>query len=328
MSGNPHPFEILTPSFLLDAIEAKGFWCDGRFLALNSYENRVYQVGIEESAPLIAKFYRPERWSDAQIQEEHDFCFQLQEHELSVVAPIRDEQGNSLFHYQGLSFALFPRRGGHAPELSNPDHLLQMGRMLGRIHSIGASRPYEHRPVLDSQSFGHASVALVSEQFIPAELKPAYDSLARDLLQKIDARLAEFGSQELIRVHGDCHTGNILWRDDQVNFVDLDDSRMAPAIQDIWMLLSGSREEQTLQLSEIVDGYNEFYDFRPRELHLIEALRSLRMLHYAAWLARRWHDPAFPMAFPWFNSVRYWSEHILELREQLAALDEPVLRLM
>ncbi len=328
MSDNAHPFEVLSPSFLLDAVESKGYLSDGRFLALNSYENRVYQVGIEESLPLIAKFYRPERWSDAQIQEEHDFCFELEEQELPVVAPLRDDSGASLFHYQGMRFALFTRRGGHAPELSNPDHLLHLGRVLGRIHRVGASKPYTHRPALDAQSFGHDSVALISEQFIPRELKPAYDSLAQDLLARIDRRLAEFGALDLIRVHGDCHGGNILWRDDQVNFVDMDDSRMAPAMQDIWMLLSGDRQEQTLQLSEIVDGYNEFHDFNPRELNLVEVLRTLRMLHYSAWLARRWEDPAFPMAFPWFNSVRYWSTHILELREQLAALDEPCLRLM
>ncbi len=328
MSDNVHPFEVLSPSFLLDAVESKGYLSDGRFLALNSYENRVYQVGIEESQPLIAKFYRPERWSDAQIQEEHDFCFELEAQELPVVAPLKDDSGASLFGYQGMRFALFVRRGGHAPELSNPDHLLHLGRMLGRIHRIGASKAYQHRPALNAQSFGHDSVALVSERFIPAELKPAYDSLARDLLERIDNRLAEYGTPELIRVHGDCHGGNILWRDEQVNFVDMDDSRMAPAIQDIWMLLSGDRQEQTLQLSEIVDGYNEFHDFNPRELHLVEVLRTLRMLHYSAWLARRWDDPAFPMAFPWFNSVRYWSNHILELREQLAALDEPCLKLM
>ncbi|MFC6673720.1 serine/threonine protein kinase [Marinobacterium aestuariivivens] len=206
------------------------------------------------------------------------------------------------------------------------DNLLIMGRFLGRIHAIGASRPFRHRPVLDSQSYGHASAEFLLRHFIPAELRPAYETLSRDLLERVDAIMAE--PVDLLRVHGDCHVGNVLWRDETPNFVDFDDSRMAPAVQDIWMLLSGDRLEQTRQLAEVVDGYNEFYDFHPRELRSIEALRTLRIMHYSAWVARRWEDPAFPMAFTWFNTPRYWSEHILELREQLAALQEPPLLLM
>ncbi len=327
MSIASHPFDQLIPDFVMDAVEGQGFWCDGRILPLNSYENRVYQVGIEGEAPLIAKFYRPERWSNAQILEEHQFCFELAEQELPVVAPLRRD-GVSLFEHRGFRFALFPRQGGRAPELDNPDNLFQLGRLMGRIHLTGSVEPYRHRPRIDIQSFGCESVELISAHFIPTELKPAYDSLTRDLLAVLETRLAEAGAIRYIRVHGDCHVGNILWRDDAPHFVDFDDSRMAPAIQDIWMLLSGDRAEQTAQLAEIVDGYNEFNDFQLRELRLIEPLRTLRMLNYAAWIARRWEDPAFPLAFPWFNSARYWSEHILELREQLAALQEPSLQLM
>ncbi|MGH1432067.1 MAG: serine/threonine protein kinase [Neptuniibacter sp.] len=323
-----HPFERLDPSFLIDAIETKGYWCDGRTFPLNSYENRVYQVGIEEEQPLIAKFYRPDRWSREQILEEHEFSFELAEQELPVVTPIRDDSGESLYEYKGFMFSLFPRKGGHAPELDNPDNLFILGRLLGRMHSIGSVKSFQHRPEINSQNFGHDSAAFISEHFIPAELKAAYDSLCRDLLQAIDEILARTGDVKKIRVHGDCHSGNMLWRDDAPHFVDFDDSRMAPAMQDIWMLLSGDRFEQTAQLSEIVDGYNEFYDFQTRELQLIEVLRTLRIMHYSAWLARRWNDPAFPHSFSWFNTVRYWSEHVLELREQMALLQEPPLTLM
>ena len=333
---NTHPFEVLSPEFLMDAVESRGFVCDGRLLVLNSYENRVYQVGIEDGEPLIAKFYRPERWSEQQIKEEHQFSFELMNHELPVVAPLRDRKGNeqgdehgeSLFEYGGVFFALFPRRGGHAPELENLDSLLTLGRFLGRIHAVGAIRPFESRPGLSIDSYGHSSVALISEQFIPPSLQASYDSLTTDLLQGVEEIFAQVKPIDMIRTHGDCHSGNILWRDDAPNFVDLDDVRMAPAIQDIWMLLSGDRVMRTAQLSEVVDGYNEFYDFQPRQLRLIEPLRTLRMMHYAAWLARRWDDPAFPRAFPWFNTERYWGEHILELREQYAALSEPALELM
>jgi Ser/Thr protein kinase RdoA (MazF antagonist) len=327
--SNPHPFESLTPDFLMTAIEAQGFLCDGRLLALNSYENRVYQVGIEGQAPLIAKFYRPNRWSKQQIQEEHHFCFALAEQELPVVVPLRNQAQQSLFQHHDFQFSLFPRQGGHAPELDNLDNLLIIGRLMGRIHSIGATQPFTERPQLNSQNFGHDCVKLISTQFIPADLKPAYDTLTHDLLQRIDETLqqAEINGVTTIRTHGDCHSGNMLWRDNAPHFVDFDDARMAPAIQDLWMFLSGERPRRTAQINELVEGYNEFYDFNPRELHLVEILRTLRMIHYAAWLASRWQDPAFPKSFPWFNSARYWGEHILELREQLSALDEPALEL-
>ncbi len=323
-----HPFDRLTPDLILDAMESQGYIIDGRLFPLNSYENRVYQIGIEGEQPLIGKFYRPSRWSREQILEEHQFGYELAEQELPVVVPLMDDSGQSLFEFKGFQFALFPRKGGHGPELDNLDNLHLLGKLLGRMHAVGAVRPFEYRPVLDSQSFGHEPAALISEQFIPQELKLSYDSLIRDVLQAVDETIANVGPVDHIRVHGDCHSGNILWRDDNANFVDLDDARMAPAVQDIWMLMSGERDRQTAQLSEIVDGYNQFFDFHPRELQLVEALRTLRMIHYAAWLAKRWEDPAFPRAFPWFNTIRYWGEHILELREQFAALSEPPLEVM
>jgi Ser/Thr protein kinase RdoA (MazF antagonist) len=327
MPENPHPFQTLTPGFIMDAVESQGFRCDCRTLALNSYENRVYQVGVEEGEPLIAKFYRPGRWSDGQILEEHRFTLELAEHELPVVAPWRNAGGESLFRHGGFRFALYPRQGGHAPEFDNLDNLLILGRLLGRIHLIGAVRPFAHRPTLDSRSFGHASVALIRDHFIPDEYRESYGAVTGLLLEEVGTILAETGPVRYLRVHGDCHAGNILWRDDAPHFVDFDDARMAPAVQDLWMMLSGDRPRKNAQLAALVEGYNEFNDFDPRELRLVEALRALRLLHYCAWLARRWEDPIFPRTFPWFNTPRYWNEQIIELREQLAALSEPPLEL-
>jgi Ser/Thr protein kinase RdoA (MazF antagonist) len=327
MPDKEHPFQTLTPAFIMDAVESQGFYCDCRTFALNSYENRVYQVGIEDAPPLIAKFYRPGRWSRAELLEEHRFCFELKEQELPIVAPWVNGSGESLFRHGRFSFALYPRQGGHAPEFDNLDNLLILGRMLGRIHAIGAVRPFVHRPVLDSLSFGYESVALIREHFIPAEYLESYTAVTSQLLAAIDSIMAEAGPVSYIRAHGDCHAGNILWRDQAPHFVDFDDARMAPAVQDFWMMLSGERPRQTAQLAELVEGYSEFNSFNPRELRMVGALRALRMLHYSAWLARRWDDPIFPRNFPWFNTVRYWGEQILELREQLAALDEPPLEL-
>jgi len=327
MTENVHPFQILTPDFIMNAVESRGFRCDCRTFPLNSYENRVYQVGIEEDAPLIVKFYRPERWSDGQIIEEHRFCFELAEQELSVVPPWRTTEGESLFHHEGFRFAIYPRQGGHAPEFDNLDNLLVLGRMLGRMHAVGRVRPFLHRPAIDLQSFGHESVALIRERFMPLEYRESYAAVTGQLLGVMESILASVGEISWIRTHGDCHSGNILWRDNTPHFVDFDDSRMAPAVQDLWMMLSGDHPRQSAQLAELVDGYSEFCDFNPRELRLVGVLRVLRMLHYSAWLARRWQDPIFPRTFPWFNTVRYWGEHILELREQLAALEEPPLQL-
>ncbi len=320
---NPHPFDALTPDFIIDAIEDQGYLCDGRILALNSYENRVYQIGIEESQPIIAKFYRPERWSREQILEEHEFSYELAQQELPVVTPLQNDAGDSLLHYRGFDIALFGRKGGRAPELDYQDNLTILGRLLARMHLIGARARFAHRPAITIQDYGVASAEFISEHFIPAELKPAYDTLARDLLIALEDVMQRVGTMQSLRVHGDCHAGNMLWRDDLPHFVDFDDARTAPAIQDIWMLLSGDREQQSVQLKKIMQGYLEFNEFNFTELQLIEVMRSLRIMHYSAWLARRWHDPAFPQAFPWFNTARYWEEHILELREQLAALQEP-----
>lgn len=322
---NEHPFERLTPDFIMDAIEAQGFRCDGRYLTLNSYENRVYQIGLEDQSPIIAKFYRPERWSDEQILEEHQFCFELAEQELPIVLPLEQSQQSTLMHYQGFSIALFERKGGHAPELDYAENLTVLGRLLARMHAIGSREAYQYRPKLSLQSFGQESVAYISQHAIPGELDVAYATLCADLLKTMQTRLDEAGPIHSIRVHGDCHAGNMLWRDDAPHFVDFDDSRMAPAVQDIWMLLSGNPEQQSIQLKKILDGYLDFYDFNFAELQLIEVFRTLRIMHYSAWLARRWSDPAFPHNFPWFNTQRYWEEHILELREQLAALQQPAL---
>lgn len=320
-----HAYELLTPDLVLDAVESSGLLTDARVLALNSYENRVYQVGIEGSAPLIVKFYRPERWSDAQIQEEHDFTQALHELDISVVPPLRDPQGASLREYAGFRFALYPRQGGHAPNLDDYDALLSLGRVLGRIHALGQTRPFTHRPTLDVESYARESYEfLLANDFIPASLRESYRTLGADLISQLENTFARVPFTP-IRLHGDCHPGNILWRDEAPHFVDFDDARNGPAIQDLWMLLSGERDQQTLQLAEILEGYREFCDFDLAQLPLIEALRSLRLMHYAAWLARRWSDPAFPRHFPWFNTERYWGEHILELREQLAALQEPPL---
>ena len=326
-SVDPHPFSQLEPNFILQAIESGGYVCDGRVLALNSYENRVYQIGIEDSDPIIAKFYRPNRWTTEQIQEEHDFCFELADAELPVVAPLRNADGNTIFDFGDFRLSLFPRKGGRAPELDNQDNLYVLGRFLGRMHLIGASESFKFRPSIDSKTYGHDSVAFISEYFIPDELKQAYQSLTKDLLQRIDSIIAEMDSVQVIRVHGDCHIGNMLWRDNAPHFIDFDDCRMAPAVQDIWMLLSGSRDEQRSQLIDILDGYNEFGEFNANELRLIAVMRTLRMLHFSAWLAQRWDDPAFPHGFPWFNTSQYWESHVLSLREQLFELQEPAIEI-
>ena len=323
---NQHPYAALTPELVIDAVESLGHLTDLRILALNSYENRVYQVGMDEGEPLIAKFYRPGRWTDAQILEEHSFSQELVDAEVPVVPPLSNADGQTLHQFQGFRFSLYRRRGGRAPDLADLDSLHMIGRLLARIHAVGASKDFSHRPTLNIASFSRDSFEFISQHFIPMELATAYNTLCEDLLAAI-TEIFERTPHNNIRTHGDCHAGNILWRDDSPHFVDLDDTRMAPAMQDIWMFLSGDRQQQTAQLSEIADGYNEFYDFDARQLPLAEALRSLRIMYYSAWLARRWQDPAFPHNFPWFNTLRYWSDHVLELREQMALLNEPPLQL-
>jgi len=322
-----HSFQQLTPDYVLQAIESQGFITDGRMLALNSYENRVYQVGIEEAEPVVVKFYRPERWTDEQIQEEQDFTFELADQELPVVTPLRSSEGQSLLHYGAMRLSIFPRKGGRAPELDNPENLHTLGQCLGRMHRVGQASDFEFRPSLTWQSYGEDSLAYIVEHMIPTSLRSAYQSLGDDLIKIFRERFGQCEGVRWIRSHADCHIGNILWRDDSPHFVDFDDARMAPAIQDLWMFLSGERYEQVSQLQEILDGYELFQEFDTRELQLIEPLRTLRMMHHCAWLAKRWDDPAFPKHFPWFNTERYWGEHILQLREQFALLQETPLQL-
>ena len=325
---NTHPYDRLTPDMVIDSVESVGYLSDARLLALNSYENRVYQVGIEDSVPLIAKFYRPERWSEAQIQEEHLFSLELQDAEISVVAPLVDDNGNTLHQFEGFKFALFPRRGGYPPELDNLDNLLVLGRTVGRIHAVGRAGQYTGRQQITVERMLTRNREFLLEGFIPKGLIPAYESLTADLQQTVESIYGKVKPEDLIRVHGDCHVGNILWRDDTAHFVDLDDCCTAPAIQDLWMFLNGERHDRQLQLSELIEGYSEFCDFDPRQIRWIEALRTMRLIHYAAWLARRWEDPAFPRSFTWFNTERYWADHILELREQMSAMQEEPLQLL
>jgi len=320
-----HPFSSLTPDSVLDALDSIALRGDGRLLALNSYENRVYQAGMEEGPALVAKFYRPERWSDEAILEEHAFVATLTGREIPVVPALRIN-GNTLHKFNGFRFSVFSKHGGRAPELDRRDTLEWMGRFIGRIHALGSLESYQHRPTLDIQSFGvEPSEYLLAHDFIPAELLEVYRGVVALALDGVRRCYDRAGDVKILRLHGDCHVGNVLWTDDGPHFVDFDDSRMGPAIQDLWMLLSGERAEQTRQFADLLAGYEAFYDFHPRELHLLEALRTLRLIHYSAWIARRWDDAAFPVAFPWFNTQRYWQDRILELREQIALMDEPPL---
>lgn len=320
------PFAGLTPDCILDALESVGFRSDGRLLALNSYENRVYQIGMEEGPPVVAKFYRPGRWTNAAILEEHVFVRELAGREIPVVAALPLARGGTLHELSGFRFAVFPKRGGRAPELEDRATLEWMGRFIGRIHAIGILDVYCERPVLDIASFGEEPRDyLLSRGFIPVDLAEAWRSVVAQALDGVRRCFERAGDVRKLRLHGDCHAGNVLWTDDGPHFVDFDDSRMGPAVQDLWMLLSGDRTSMTRQLADILVGYESFFDFDPRELHLVEALRTLRLIHYSAWLARRWDDPAFPAAFPWFNTQRYWQDRILELREQIALMDEPPL---
>jgi Ser/Thr protein kinase RdoA (MazF antagonist) len=325
MSHSAHSYAGLTPDCVLNALESLGFRCDGRLLALNSYENRVYQVGMEESAPLVAKFYRPERWTDSAILEEHAFVQELAGREIPVVAAL-EVQGKTLHHSEGYRFAVFPRRGGRAPELDDRDTLEWLGRFLGRIHAVGALIHFQHRPALDIASFGTEPRAyLLGHDFIPHDLLAAYESVSQQALVGVRQCFERAGDTAQLRLHGDCHGGNVLWTDDGPHFVDFDDSRMGPAVQDLWMLLSGERDERVRQMADVLAGYEDFHEFDERELHLVEALRTLRLMHYSAWLAQRWEDPAFKQAFPWFNTQRYWQDRVLELREQIALMEEPPL---
>jgi Ser/Thr protein kinase RdoA (MazF antagonist) len=320
------PYSGLTPDVVADALAGIGLKPDGRLQTLNSYENRVYQSGMEEGPPVVAKFYRPARWSDAQIREEHEFALELAGRELPVVAPLVIA-GRTLHEASGFRFAVYPRRGGRPPELEDPEVLEWIGRFLGRIHAVGAVSAFRERPALDIESHGEEPRAwLLGSGLIPADVLEAWTSAAALALDAARDCYERAGDVAAIRLHGDCHGGNVLWTAEGEtrgpHFVDLDDSRNGPAVQDLWMLLSGDRAAMTRQLADVLAGYEDFHAFDPREVHLIEALRTLRLLHYSAWIARRWDDPAFPAAFPWFGTQRYWQDRILELREQIAAMQE------
>lgn len=325
-NNSAHPYENLTPDCILDAMEDVGFEPTGSLLALNSYENRVYQVSLEDGSFVIAKFYRPDRWSDAAILEEHAFSQELADQEIPIVVPLAINH-KTLFEFNHFRFAVFPRQGGRTPELEQPEILKQLGRFLGRLHSVGAAKPFHDRPKITVKNFGYDSLNfLLENDFIPGEVRTNYHNAAAEVLQLVEQRYEAILPRN-IRLHGDCHPGNLLWRDDAPHFVDLDDCRMGPAVQDLWMLLSGTNDEMSQQFRHILEGYETFFEFDMAELSLIEALRTLRILHYSAWLARRWHDPAFPLHFPWFDSPRYWEDQMITLREQIERLQLPSLKL-
>lgn len=327
------PYAGLTPDVVLNALDSVGLATTGSLLALNSYENRVFQVGVEDEARtpsyVVAKFYRPHRWTDAQILEEHAFVAELAAAEVTAVPPLA-LQGSTLNRYAGFRFTVAGRRGGRAPLLDDEEVLKWIGRFLGRMHSIGGRAPFSARPALDIESFGQEPRSyLLASGRLPAELQSVYAGVSQQALDAIAAAFDRAGDVTPIRLHGDVHEGNVLWYDGLKehgpHFVDFDDARTGPAVQDLWMLLGADRLEQTERLSALLEGYEDFREFDRRELRLIEALRTLRLIHYAAWIARRWTDPAFPAAFPWFDTPRYWENRILELREQIAAMDEPPL---
>jgi Ser/Thr protein kinase RdoA (MazF antagonist) len=323
------PYAGLTPDVVLNALESCGLRGDGRLLTLNSYENRVYQVWLEEpahfGASVVAKFYRPERWTTDAILEEHAFVAELAAREIPAVPPLV-LRGATLHEFDGFRFSVTPRLTGRPPELDRTETLTWMGRFLGRIHAIGALKSFASRPTLDIATFAiEPRTFLLDNHFIPDDLLPAWSSvsaMAIDFIRDAFARANDAAPMKNTRLHGDCHAGNVLWNDGGPHFVDFDDCRMGPAVQDLWMMLSGDRHAMAEQMRAIVLGYEDFCEFDDTELQLIEALRTLRLLHYSGWIARRWHDPAFPAAFPWFNTQRYWQDRILELREQIAAMQE------
>ncbi|HEY9095229.1 MAG TPA: serine/threonine protein kinase [Hydrogenophaga sp.] len=336
-----HPYTALTPDVVQDALSSVGLWGDGRLSALNSFENRVYQVHLESPCDgheqVVLKFYRPQRWSDAQIEEEHAFAHALVAAEVPVVAPLR-LGGNTLHHYSGFAFSVSPRRGGRRPELDDFEVLEWIGRFLARIHTVGAQTSFSSRPALSAATFAHEPRDwLLTHHMVAAEVQTAWREALSEALSLIEAHpclndLAANNPQgiQTLRLHGDCHPGNILWTPEGhpgagPHFVDLDDARMGPAVQDLWMLLSGDRRQQNQQLGALIDGYEQFRPFDRRELALIEPLRTLRLVHYSAWLARRWEDPAFPINFPWFGSRDYWQGQVDMLVEQIEEMQNPPL---
>ena len=330
-----HPFDRLTPQAVLDALDSAGLRGDGRLLQLNSYENRVFQVMLEDGGAVVAKFYRPGRWSDAQIAEEHGFAAELAAAEVPVVAPLPLTDGATLAHAlidgQPLRLAAYPMRSGHGPELEDLDTLRWLGRFIARLHGVGEQRPFQHRRTINAATFGHAPLArLLALDLIPPAQVDGFSRVCRQALVMVDAAMAAMPAQPL-RLHGDCHPGNILWRDvgdrGGPQIVDLDDAVTGPAIQDLWMLLSGDAAAMRSQMAAVLQGYRQFRAFDTRELALIEPLRTLRMLHHSAWLAERWDDPAFPIAFPWFGTAGYWGQQTTQLREQIEAMAQPPLDL-
>jgi Ser/Thr protein kinase RdoA (MazF antagonist) len=339
-----HAYEALTPDRVLDALASVGLLGDGRLMALSSYENRVYQIHLESPVGdadlagdvVVAKFYRPDRWSDAQINEEHAFAAELMAAEIPVVGPLVLE-GKTLNHFDGFSFSVSPSRGGRRPELDNLDVLEWIGRFLARIHTVGSAKPFAHRPALNLQTFGYASRDILlaggdhgakgSHGYIPLDMESRWCKAFEEAMLVAQSVFESVGDVRTLRLHGDCHPGNILWTPEGLplagpHFVDLDDARSGPAVQDLWMLVSGDRAQSTRQLGALVDGYEEFREFDRRELALIEPLRTLRLVHYSAWLAQRWHDPIFPINFPWFGTSDYWKGQADMLEEQTEAMQE------
>lgn len=316
MADSDTPYAGLSPDTVLDAVDAAGYATDGRLLALASYENRVYQVGLEDAAPLVAKFYRPGRWSDAAIAEEHAFALELAAAELPMVAPLPIGK-TTLAHHAGFRYALYPRRGGRAPELESAEHLAWMGRLLARLHGVGMRARFHQRGAIGTELFiREAARAALASGLLPQRSADAYRARTDALAALIDARFAAIEPASL-RLHGDCHGGNVLWTEAGPHFVDLDDARMGPAVQDLWMLAPSERA-----LDALLEGYAEFRDFDHRELSLIEPLRVLRQVHWAGWVAARWHDPAFPRAFAYVGEARWWEQHLNDLAEATARLQD------
>ncbi len=324
METTGHPYDALTPDVILAAVEQLGVRCTGGLLALSSYENRVYRIDTEDGKPWVAKFYRPGRWSDAAIHEEHDFARRAAEHEIPVVAPLVHD-GRTLHEYGGFRFAVFPWQPGRTPEIRSTEDFHVLGRYLGRLHLLGAAEPFRHRPTLTVAEFGEASIQrLRASSFLPPDVVAPFCALAEQLIPRLHAAYESAGAIKVIRLHGDFHLGNILWSEYGPFLVDFDDCVSGPAVQDLWMVLSGDQAEVERQLSHLLAGYRQFAPFDAAELQLIEPLRTLRLLRYNAWIAARWDDPAFPRSFPWFSSPHYWQEQVAALRtQQLLLLDPP-----
>ncbi len=326
VAANLPPYAGLTPDVVLAAVDSLGLYTDGHQLALNSYENRVYQIGIEANSGsrfVVVKFYRPLRWNDAQILEEHAFLESLDRAEIPCVKPITFN-GSTLHTYQGFRFSVFARQAGRSPDLESAQTLEWLGRFIGRIHMVGARQHFKHRLSLNLQTAIDARQWILSSPYLSPELLPAWKSISEQAIEAIRDALTQAKANHIanIRLHGDCHPGNVMWTEQGPHFVDFDDAMQGPAIQDLWMLLSGERAVAEQQLGSIIKGYEQFADFNDHELALIEPLRTIRLLHYSAWIGKRWADPAFPAAFPWFDSPRYWQDRILELREQVGAMQE------